>query len=285
VGAPAAAARVPARRSSTTVGSAWHTAGAADRGGGQEERAVGVTVRFVGSGDSFGSGGRFQTCILVDGPRSRFAVDFGASSLIALAQQDVEHNSIDAILLTHLHGDHCAGVPFLLMDAMLGARRARPLVIAGPPDTRRHMDALREALFPGSHVMTPRFPVDWIEMEPGTACRVLDLAVTPRTARHTRETNPTALRIEVDGKVIAYTGDTEWTPEVAEAGRDADLLIAECYFHDKPVKWHLNYPDLAAVRGDTGARRLILTHMSREMLARAPGIPEECAHDGMVVAL
>jgi ribonuclease BN (tRNA processing enzyme) len=68
-----------------------------------------VTVRFVGSGDSFGSGGRFQTCILVDGPHTRFAVDFGASSLIALAQQGIEHNSIDAILLTHLHGDHAAG--------------------------------------------------------------------------------------------------------------------------------------------------------------------------------
>jgi hypothetical protein len=81
-----------------------------------------VTVRFVGSGDSFGSGGRFQTCILVDGPRSRFAIDCGASSLTALAQQDIEHNSIDAILLTHLHGDHCGGVPFLLMDAMLSAK-------------------------------------------------------------------------------------------------------------------------------------------------------------------
>src|SRR4051794_17233853 len=78
-----------------------------------------VTVRFVGSGDSFGSGGRFQTCILLDGARSRVAVDFGTSSLIALAQQGIEPNSIDAVLLTHLHGDHCGGVPFLLIDAML----------------------------------------------------------------------------------------------------------------------------------------------------------------------
>jgi len=108
-----------------------------------------LTVRFVGSGDSFGSGGRFQTCIVVDGPRSRFAIDFGASSLIALAQQGIEHNSLDAILLTHLHGDHCGGVPFLLMDAMLAARRTRPLIIAGPRDLRPRLDALREALFPG----------------------------------------------------------------------------------------------------------------------------------------
>jgi ribonuclease BN (tRNA processing enzyme) len=117
---------------------------------------VAITVRFVGSGDSFGSGGRFQTCILVDGPQSRFAIDFGTSSLIALAQQRLEHNSIDAILLTHLHGDHCGGVPFLLVDAMLDAKRNRPLTIAGPRDLQRRMAEIQEALFPGSKVMTPK---------------------------------------------------------------------------------------------------------------------------------
>jgi ribonuclease BN (tRNA processing enzyme) len=244
-----------------------------------------ITVRFVGSGDSFGSGGRFQTCIVVDGPGSRFAIDFGTSSLIALAQQGIEHNSLDAILLTHLHGDHCGGVPFLLIDAMLAAKRSRPLVIAGPRDLRRRMDQIREALFPGSHVMTPTFPLSWVEMEPGRPHAVLDLVVTPQPARHTAETNPTALRVEVGGKVIAYTGDTEWTDDVARAARGADLLIAECYFYDKPIKWHLNYPAIAAHGGSLGAKRVILTHMSREMLAHAADVPEECAHDGLVVTL
>ena len=101
-----------------------------------------VTVRFVGTGDSFGSGGRFQTCILVDGPHSRVAIDFGTSSLIALAQQGIEHSSIDAILLTHLHGDHCGGVPFLLIDAMLGAKRTRALTIAGPHDLEGRLGAI-----------------------------------------------------------------------------------------------------------------------------------------------
>ena len=244
-----------------------------------------VTVRFVGSGDSFGSGGRFQTCIVVDGPRSRFAIDFGASSLIALGQQGIEHNSIDAILLTHLHGDHCGGVPFLLIDAMLGARRTRPLTIAGPRDLRPRMDALREALFPGSGVMTPKFPIEWIAMEPGRPHAVLDLVVTPEHARHTRETNPTALRVQVGERVVTYTGDTEWTDDVARAARDADLLIAECYFHDKPVRWHLNYPDITARATRVGAKRVILTHMGPEMLAHAASVPEECAYDGLVVTV
>jgi ribonuclease BN (tRNA processing enzyme) len=244
-----------------------------------------VSVRFVGSGDSFGSGGRFQTCIVVDGPHSRFAIDFGASSLIALAQQGIEPNSLDAILLTHLHGDHCGGIPFLLIDAMLAAKRTRPLSIAGPRDLRRRMDQLREALFPGSQVMTPKFSLAWIEMEPGKPHPVLDLIVTPQPARHTTETNPTALRVEVGGRIIAYTGDTEWTDDVARVARGADLFIAECYFYDKPIKWHLNYPTVAAQRDTFGAKRVILTHMSKEMLAHADAVPEECAHDGLVVTL
>jgi len=244
-----------------------------------------VSVRFVGSGDSFGSGGRFQTCILVDGPQSRFAMDFGTSSLIALAQQGIEHNSIDAILLTHLHGDHCGGVPFLLMDAMLGAKRTSPLIVAGPRDLRRRMAEMQEVLFPGSKVMTPKFPLEWIELEPGQTQSVLDLNVTAQRARHTVETNPRALRVEVGGKVVSYTGDTEWTDDIAKVARGADLLVAECYFFEKPIKWHLNYPAIAAHRNDFGAKRVILTHMSKEMLAQVDNVPEECASDGLVVSI
>lgn len=244
-----------------------------------------VSVRFVGSGDSFGSGGRFQTCILVDAPGIRFAIDFGASSLIALHQQGIEHNSIDAVLLTHLHGDHCAGVPFMLMDAMLAAKRTRPLLIAGPKDTRSRLHEISEALFPGMHVMTPKFPLHYVELAVGQPNRLLQLVVTPQAARHTWQTHPMALRVEVTDKVVAYTGDGEWSDDLAKIGQGADLLIAESYFYQKPVKWHLNYPAICEHQNDFGAGRIILTHMSREMLAHADEIPEMCADDGLVVTL
>jgi ribonuclease BN (tRNA processing enzyme) len=187
--------------------------------------------------------------------------------------------------VSHLHGDHCAGVPFLLMDAMLASKRARPLTIAGPRDLEGRMATIQEALFPGSAIMTPKFPLTWIELPPGRAETILDLTVTAEPARHTRETNPTALRVDVGGKIIAYSGDSEWTEDVARVARGADLFIAECYFYAKPVPWHLNYPVIAANWAECGARRVILTHMSREMLAHATEVPEECAHDGLVVTV
>jgi ribonuclease BN (tRNA processing enzyme) len=244
-----------------------------------------VTVRFVGSGDSFGSGGRFQTCIVVDGGTTRFALDFGASSLIALAQQRIHPNTLDAVLLTHLHGDHCGGVPFLLLDAMLAAKRERPLTIAGPAGTRAHLAALQEALFPGSHVMTPKFPLDYLELTLAAPNRVLDVVVTPQAAHHVPETRPTSLRVEVAARSIAYTGDTEWTDDVARIADGVDLLIAECYFFGKSVKGHLTYPAIAEHVRRAGAKRVILTHMSVEMLAHRADVPEECAADGMVIEL
>ena len=244
-----------------------------------------VSVTFVGSGDSFGSGGRFNTCILVEAPGIRFCIDFGASSLIALERLGIPHNTIDAILLTHLHGDHCGGIPFLLVDAMLAAKRDRPLTIAGPRDTTERLKSVAAALMPGMEVMVPKFPIRYIDLPLLQRTEVGPLAVTTYPAVHTRETNPTSIRVAVAGKVIAYTGDSEWTEHMPVLADGADLFIAECYFFKKPVRFHLNYPDIAKHKGQIRAKRVVLTHLGREMLANVDTVPEECAHDGLVIQL
>lgn len=238
-----------------------------------------ITARFIGSGDAFGSGGRLQTCILVDAPTLRFAIDFGTTSLVGLRQQNVDPNSIDAILLTHLHGDHCGGVPFFLLDAMLGAKRTTPLAILGPSNTRTHLQRLQETLFPGSHVMEPRFALEYTEIAPDQTLNFSGLMVTAVEARHTQETNPLALRIQIEDKTLAYTGDGEYTDALSVLVSGVDLLIAECYFYSRSVKWHLNYPDISRL----SAKQVVLTHMHTDMLAHVDDVPEKCAHDGYVI--
>lgn len=244
-----------------------------------------VTVTFVGSGDAFGAGGRFQTCILVDAPGFRFVIDFGASSLIALEKLGIAHNSIDGIVLTHIHGDHCGGIPFLLTDAMLGAKRTTPLIIAGPRDTEARLTEVCEALMPGMHVMTPKFDLTYQEIDVLRPTAVGPLTVTSYPAAHTGETNPTSVRVDVAGKTVAYTGDSAWTKHMPALADGADLLVAECYFYEKPIRFHLNYPDLKEHWDELKAKRIVLTHFSREMMAHKDDVPEECAYDGKVVEL
>jgi ribonuclease BN (tRNA processing enzyme) len=184
-----------------------------------------------------------------------------------------------------MHGDHCAGVPFLLVDAMLGSKRQTPLVVAGPAGTRQSMEVLREALFPGSHVMRPKFPYQYLELAPGRPNIVAGATVTPFPALHTPETSPTMLRIVCGEKVVTYTGDTDWTDAIVAAAEGADLLISECYFYEKPIKMHMSYMTLKANLPKLKAKSIVLTHMSDDMLRRVSQIPERCASDGLVIEI
>jgi len=247
--------------------------------------ATDVTVRFVGSGDAFGSGGRLQTCFLVDAPGVRFLIDCGSSSMIGLAAQRVNPDSIDAIVLTHFHGDHCGGVAFLLLHAMAVSRRVRPLLIAGPPGTQTHVAQLMEVLFPGSHGLKPRFALDYVEVEPGRPRSVGKLMVRNWPAVHTAQTQPTIVRVEVSGRVIVYTGDTAWTSAIEEACDGADLLVAECYYLDVTSRWHMDYATLRAHKATLNAKRIVLTHPSDAVLEQAGSLEETLAYDGLVVTV
>ena len=96
---------------------------------------------------------------------------------------------------------------------------------------------------------------------------------------------PYALRIDLGGFTIGYSGDTEWTDNLIPAAAGADLFISEAYFYDKPVRFHLDYATLADRRSQLGYKRLIVTHMGPDMLARIAELPVEAAYDGMEVSL
>jgi ribonuclease BN (tRNA processing enzyme) len=242
-----------------------------------------MQVQFVGCGDALGSGGRFNTCFHVTGARVNILIDCGASSLPALKRLGIARENIDLILITHFHGDHFGGLPFLLLDAQF-TRRTRPLVIAGPQGIETRLTQVMEALFENSSQTKQRFDLSVVALNPGEMRTFGAVDVTPFPVVHGESGGPfLAYRIEAEGRVIAYSADTEWTETLIPAGRDADLFIAEAYYFDKVVKNHLSLKTLEAHLPEINPKRLVLTHMSDDMLGRLETLDYAAASDGMVV--
>lgn len=245
-----------------------------------------MKVTFVGCGDAFGSGGRFNTCFHLErATGGNVLIDCGASSMVAIRKAGLDPNGIAAILVTHLHGDHFGGLPFFILDAQLVSRRTAPLVVAGPPGLGERLAALMEAMFAGSSKVERRFAVEIRELALHERAEVAGLHVTPYGMKHPSGAPSYALRVEAEGKVVTYTGDTEWTEELVPAGRDADLFICEAYFYDRATRFHLDYATVTRHLPEIAPRRTILTHMSQEMLARQSTLAHEAAHDGLVVEI
>ncbi len=243
-----------------------------------------VQVRFVGSGDAFGSGGRYQTCIRVSSADQVVLVDCGATSLAALKAQDIDPQSADVVALTHLHGDHFGGLPFLILDGQF-SRRDRPLRVYGPPGTQARLTAAMEALFPGSSDASRRFAVPVVELEPGGCADLGALRLRCWQVIHASGAPALALRLDDGTSSFAYSGDTEWTPALVHAARDASLFAVEAYTFEKPIRYHLDYRTLSAQRPDITAARTVLTHMSGDMLGHLAEAEFPAAHDGLVFDL
>jgi ribonuclease BN (tRNA processing enzyme) len=239
-----------------------------------------VKVRFLGSGDTFGSGGRLQTCIHVAAGETQFLLDCGTSALIGLKRWEENPTQIGSILVTHLHGDHFGGIPFFLLDAQLISKRRQPLVLAGPPGLEQRVWEAQEVLFPGSSQVKQQFSTTYVEFVHGKPVEMGPLVITPYEVVHASGAPPFALRIECGGRVLAYSGDTEWTDSLVSATKGAHLFICEAYFFEKKMKYHLDYQTLLAHRAELECERIVITHMSDDMLNRLASLEFEYAEDG-----
>jgi len=225
-----------------------------------------MRLRFVGCGDALGSGGRYNTCFHVTGSSANFLIDCGASSLPALKRLGVARDDIDLVLITHFHGDH--------------------FVIAGPEGIQMRLTQAMEALFENSSKTRQRFDLSVVALKPGETRSFGAVKVTPYPVVHGESGGPfLAYRVEADGRVIAYSADTEWTETLIPLGRDADLFIVEAYYYDKVVKNHLSLKTLEAHLAKINPKRLVLTHMSDDMLGRLDTLGHTTASDGMIVEL
>ena len=245
-----------------------------------------VTVTLFGTGDAFASSGRSQSGYLIDAPAGRMLLEAGPGLMPALKGGGVPTTSFDFLLISHLHGDHFAGLPFLILDYMWETPRKKVLTIGGPPKLEERTWILMRTMFPHFEVDKIKHKLKFVVLEPGDSTRLGKFKVRVIRSPHMNPEISLSLRIDAGGKSIVFSGDSGWNDELVELCEGADLFLCECtYYESAQLNFHLNYPLLAANRDKFKVRRMVLTHLGREVLSREDEIALEMGYDGMKITL
>jgi ribonuclease BN (tRNA processing enzyme) len=247
-----------------------------------------MKLTVVGSGDAFGSGGRLQTCYHVALPGEEILIDCGATAVIGMQRLGLEPDRVSTIFISHLHGDHFAGLVWWLLYAHYVTKRTAPLTVTGPVGIAERFAMAAETLFPGSTKIERRFEMRFLEYAEATPLTVGSVRVTPYEVSHPSGAPPYALRLEADGKTLSFSGDTEWVESLLPTAKDADLFIAECFGFDVKVGYHMTWRNIETNLDRLGAKRVMLTHMSAEMLAQRGEVRDSrvlLAEDGLTLEI
>jgi ribonuclease BN (tRNA processing enzyme) len=239
-----------------------------------------VKVVALGSGDAFCSQGRGHTCWLLEDQHGLAAVDFGATALLALKRMGRDPQELRAVHFTHLHGDHIAGWPFLLVDAVYRAKRSAPLLASGPPGARERLHALWAACYASAAAKPLPFPLEVLELSPGDAVQLAGREVRAFRAEHQK---PPHVALSLRIGTVAFTGDTSVIADGLCAG--AELLCAECTDLSGVPDRHLSWERLRAELPRLGVKRVLLGHLGSEARLAGARIESEAKALGLEVTV
>jgi ribonuclease BN (tRNA processing enzyme) len=243
-----------------------------------------VRVTFLGTGDAFSPAGLNQAAYLIQGKGASILVDCGMTTLAAMKRYGIDSASVDAIVISHFHGDHFGGLPSLFLEYKYVKARKIPLIVAGPPDVEERCAQLCAALYPDA-LQTLPFSVSYVEIEPGQNYAIGLAQVCAFPVPHTQFDLSLGLAIFLDGRKIIYSGDSGWSGDLAAHAQGADLFICECTFFDTQMATHISHQHLAQVKDSITAKRIVLSHLGEEVLAHRNDLKFEIARDGMQVEL
>ena len=253
-----------------------------------------MELTVVGSGTAAPEPDRAAACYMVHLAPSTILLDCGPGALHSMARFGLPWQHISHLCISHFHTDHVGDVPALLFALKYGQLppREQPLVVYGPKGLRRFFRKLAAAF--GEYIEDPGFPLELVELKPGTRLALNDVAhISAAPTPHTGAS--VAYRIERAERALGYTGDTGLHVDVGAFLQSLDLLIAECSLPDDlAMDTHLTPARLAALARVALPRRILVTHVYPQLdrrdiidLVRKQGWDGEMviAEDGMKIEI
>ena len=224
-----------------------------------------------------------HSCYLLEHDAGAILLECGPSVLASMKRAGIATDLPDALLISHLHGDHFGGIPFLFLEYAYMNERSRPLVIAGPPTTAKRVEVLTAALYadvPGCRQL--HFPLEYVEVHPGQRFELAGAQVEAFQVPHSAEPFCLGYRIVGGGGAVLFSGDSAWTDAFLRHSRDTDLFLCECCSIEPVSHLHTCYRDIVAHRDALGCERLVLTHLGADVRS-CDHVDTELAVDGMVL--
>ena len=240
-----------------------------------------MRLTVVGCSGSYPGPDSAASCYLVEAPHEgrtwSLVLDLGNGAFGPL-QAATDVFDVDAVLLSHLHADHCVDLTaYYVVLRYHPARTMRPLAVYGPTNTVERID--RAYGPPGQPLVAREFDFhDWSKDAP--------LRIGPFRIDVTRVAHPVeayAIRVEHDGRRLVYSGDTGPCDALVDIARDADLLLCDASLlegESNPVDLHLTGRQAAEHASRAGARRLVLTHIPPWYDAQRVLAEASLAYDG-----
>jgi len=214
-----------------------------------------MKVIFLGVGEAFDENNA-NTSILVDAG-IKILLDCGYSIPPILWKKYPDTNYLDAVYLSHQHGDHVLGVPPLL-GRMKEEKRSKLLIILGSDITIRSVRSVIHYTYPDILRQIP-FHLQFKSINRYT--KIGDVKFQRAVSRHSVENS--AVRISFKGKSVCYSGDGMFTSETERLYKNTELLIHECYTYDKIVPNHVSFLKLPDLFDRCGVQKMALVHTHR----------------------